>query len=102
MQQQSRVCGAVVGFSDDQPLERDFTYVGDIVNGTLAALFYEPRGCGEVFNLGFGSPIRLLGMIDIMQQELGIAGKVVRYFFRFEAFLQGSLLCQRVKQTLLD
>ena len=80
VQQQSRVCSAVIGCSDDQPLERDFTYVGDIVNGTLAALFYEPRACGEVFNLGFGSPIRLLGMIDIMQQELGIAGKVVRYF----------------------
>ena len=38
--------------SDEDPLERDFTYVDDIVSGIMTSLDYVPTKCGEKFNLG--------------------------------------------------
>jgi UDP-glucuronate 4-epimerase len=50
--------------------ERDFTYVGDVVAGVLAAL--DRPAPGVVYNLGQGRPIRLLEMLGLLADNLGV------------------------------
>lgn len=56
-------------------MERDFTYIDDIVRGTLAALDY-PGGY-EVFNLGNNRPIPLLHFVSILEKFLQKEAKKV-------------------------
>ncbi len=46
---------------------RDFTYVGDIVSGTVAALDGRP---GTIYNLGGGNPVELLDVVTLVEQLL--------------------------------
>ncbi|KAI0226829.1 UDP-glucuronate 4-epimerase 4 [Lamellibrachia satsuma] len=62
--------------SDDKPLERDFTYVDDIISGVTMAMDYIPAECGEKFNLGFGQPVSVPAMINILKTELQVKAKV--------------------------
>lgn len=48
---------------------RDFTYIDDIIDGTVAAIDHE-YPC-EVFNLGHHHPEQLLHMIALIEKELG-------------------------------
>ncbi len=50
-------------------MKRDFTYIDDIIDGTVAAL-ENPFPC-EVFNLGNSSTLELLEFIRIIEEELG-------------------------------
>jgi len=50
-------------------MKRDFTYVDDVVEGTMAAL--EKPFAYEVFNLGNSEPIELMDFIGIIEEELG-------------------------------
>lgn len=50
-------------------MKRDFTYVDDVVEGTIAAL--EKPFAYEVFNLGNSDPIELMDFIGIIEEELG-------------------------------
>ncbi len=53
-------------------MERDFTYVDDVVNGIVEALgLEEGYGC-EVLNIGKGSPDKLMDMIKYIEEGLGI------------------------------
>jgi len=54
-------------------MERDFTYVDDIANGTIAAID-TPFRC-EVFNLGNNKPIKLDYFIDLVEKNLGKKAK---------------------------
>ena len=73
---------------------RDFTYVDDIVEGMLRVMQKAPvRQVGEdglplppyaVYNIGNSSPENLLEFVDILQQELVLAG-VLPADFDFEA-----------------
>lgn len=54
---------------------RDFTYVADIVQGTIAAA--ERAVPGTTYNLGGGSNVSLLEVLDIVGSELGCALSVV-------------------------
>lgn len=48
---------------------RDFTYVDDVINGTLLAA---ERGVpGEIYNIGGGTPVTLLGAIGIIGELSG-------------------------------
>ena len=60
-----------------QQLKRDFTYVEDIVSGVLSALDHTPLRCGEAYNLGYGQPLVVEGMLDFLQQELGARAIIV-------------------------
>lgn len=53
---------------------RDFTYVDDIVAGTIAAL--DRPQLGAVYNLGKGSPENLMDMIRILESCLGVEAKL--------------------------
>lgn len=50
-------------------MKRDFTYIDDIVNGTLAAL--EKSYPYEIFNLGSDNPVELGYFIECIERELG-------------------------------
>lgn len=50
-------------------MKRDFTYIDDIVEGTIAAL--ERAAPYEIFNLGNSEPVHLLEFIRLLEGELG-------------------------------
>lgn len=55
---------------------RDFTYVGDIVNGLLAMAHYE-KAIGEAFNLGAGREIRIGDLASWINEITGNKGGII-------------------------
>lgn len=53
-------------------LYRDFTYIDDIVNAIKKLLDYNFINKHEIFNIGKGSPIKLLDFIETIEEEIGI------------------------------
>ncbi|MDJ0270850.1 MAG: GDP-mannose 4,6-dehydratase [Aigarchaeota archaeon] len=52
-----------------RPAERDFTYISDAVDGTIRV---GEKGRGlEIFNLGFGRPVSILRVAELMMEKLG-------------------------------
>lgn len=49
---------------------RDYTYIDDIVSGTISAMKYDKTGY-EIFNLGGGNPVSLVDMISTIETILG-------------------------------
>ena len=49
---------------------RDFTYIDDIVDGIIRSMRHNELG--GVYNLGRGSPLNLMDMIDLLQKKLGL------------------------------
>ena len=62
--------GKEVPIFGDGSLERDYTYVDDIVEGIVQAL--EVAGRFDVFNLGNSHPIRIDAMVDSLGLALGM------------------------------
>lgn len=62
------VAGRHVG-SVFKPAERDFTYVADAVEGTI--LVGEKAGGCEVFNIGFGRPVSVMQVAELMLKGFG-------------------------------
>lgn len=70
-------------------MDRDFTYVDDIVDGVVRVLDRAPTGVrswdgktsGEspapsrVYNIGNGAPVRLTSFIDALEAEIGISAE---------------------------
>jgi len=54
-------------------MKRDFTYIDDIVEGTIAAL--DKPFKYEIFNLGNSKSVELMKLIEIIEEELGIVAK---------------------------
>lgn len=55
-------------------MQRDFTYIDDIVNGTVGALdwgVHQESPFAQVFNIGRGQPVALLRFIEILESALG-------------------------------
>jgi UDP-glucuronate 4-epimerase len=48
---------------------RDYTYVGDIVEGILKAL--EKEFDYEIINLGNNNPVKLSSLVDLIEKTLG-------------------------------
>lgn len=67
--------GSPIQLNGDGSQSRDFTYVGDIAEGTVRAAFKE---CGyEVINLGGGKrPITIMSTIKMIEQMLGKEAKI--------------------------
>lgn len=51
---------------------RDFTYIDDIVEGVRALLFAENLDACEIFNIGNHTPEKLISMIDILADCIGV------------------------------
>jgi UDP-glucuronate 4-epimerase len=54
-------------------MKRDFTYIDDIVDGTISALDNPFKY--EIFNLGNSNTVELMELIKILEEELGIEAK---------------------------
>lgn len=52
-----------------RPAERDFTHVSDAVEGTIAVGNKASRG--EIFNIGFGRPVSVLKVAELMMEAFG-------------------------------
>lgn len=53
-------------------MSRDFTYISDIVRGLRLVLSSPPApGVNRVYNIGHGSPVRLLDFISTLEEILG-------------------------------
>jgi nucleoside-diphosphate-sugar epimerase len=65
--------GRVITIFGDGTQSRDFTYVDDIAQGTIAAL--RPVGC-EAFNLGSDEPLKLSAMIGLIEELTGQKAKI--------------------------
>jgi len=61
-------------------MKRDFTYIDDIVQGTIAVLDNCHNG---IFNIGRGEPVDLMRFIEILEQELG--KKAIKEFLEMQA-----------------
>ena len=54
-------------------MRRDFTYIDDIVDGTIAAI--EKPHAYEIFNLGNSNTTDLMEFIQVIEEELGMEAK---------------------------
>jgi UDP-glucuronate 4-epimerase len=54
-------------------MKRDFTYIDDIVGGTIAALDNPFKY--EIFNLGNSKSVELMKLIEIIEEELGMVAE---------------------------
>ncbi len=54
-------------------MNRDFTYIDDIVDGTIKAI--EKKMSFEIFNLGFGKQISLMNFIELIEKHTGKKAK---------------------------
>ena len=67
------LCGEPIILLGDGSVERDFTYISDILAGIIAAL---DRADGfSVYNLGRGQPVVLNDAIAMLEAELGVIAK---------------------------
>ncbi|MFA7256292.1 MAG: NAD-dependent epimerase [Kiritimatiellales bacterium] len=57
-------------------MERDFTYITDIVSGVKAALFADGLEPYEIFNLGNSKPENLMDFIKTLAAALGVKPKM--------------------------
>lgn len=77
---QAILAGEAIEVFGDGQMARDFTFIDDIVDGVIGVLDRPPpRGEHRVLNIGGGRPVGLLGMIEILEQTLGVtAQKIMR------------------------
>jgi len=57
-------------------MQRDFTYIDDVVAGIKAALFADGLAPYEIFNLGKNQPERLMDMITYLSEALGVKPQI--------------------------
>jgi nucleoside-diphosphate-sugar epimerase len=68
------MAGEAIPVYGDGLQTRDFTFVEDIVDGTLAAA---AKGTpGSVYNIGGGTPVRLLDVIELIGTVLGVEPRI--------------------------
>ncbi len=75
----SIMAGTPIKVFNNGNLERDFTYIDDIVEGILKVFDHPPvfnsavpdDAPHSVFNIGNGKPVRLMDFIEILEKELG-------------------------------
>lgn len=63
--------GEVVRLFGDGSTLRDYTFIDDIVDGVYRAMYYEGSRF-RIFNLGCGNPVKLLDIVKIIEDNLGI------------------------------
>ena len=68
--------GAPIQVFNNGKMERDFTYITDIVAGVKAALFADGLEPYEIFNLGNSKPENLMDFIRTLADALGVETKM--------------------------
>ncbi len=62
-------------FNGGVGVHRDWTYIGDIVSGVIAAL--DAGYAFEIFNLGHSSPVQLIDFVTTLEQVTGLRARIV-------------------------
>src|SRR5438874_434094 len=62
--------GQAIDQFGDGTTRRDYTYIDDVIQGTIAALQYEGP-CFDIFNLGESETIQLKDLIAVIENALG-------------------------------
>jgi UDP-glucuronate 4-epimerase len=70
------MAGREVPLYGDGTMERDFTYIDDIVYGVLAAVDRVGELDYEIINLGNSSPVSLIELVDLLAREVGESVRV--------------------------
>lgn len=64
--------GRSIDVFNDGKMERDFTYIDDVIEPLLRVLDDDPvRGRHEVYNIGGSSPVKLMDMIAALEKAMG-------------------------------
>lgn len=66
-----------IPFYGDGSTQRDYTYVGDIVNGIVKAIEYEATGY-EVMNIGNNGLVSLSQLVETIEESLGMKAIINR------------------------
>lgn len=66
--------GRPIQVYNEGKMQRDFTYIDDIVRGTAAAI--DLGAACEIFNLGNNQPEELLTLISLIERKLGQKAKI--------------------------
>ncbi len=74
--------GEPITVFDDGNMQRDFTYIDDIIDGIMAVMGKPPAKSGKnpahrVFNLGNNKPVKLLDFISQIEESLGKKAKKI-------------------------
>lgn len=70
--------GRPIQLFNEGRMMRDFTYVGDIVRGIMAAMDHVPgKGIHRTYNIGNSHPEPLLDLVAILEEELGVKAERV-------------------------
>ena len=67
-----------VPFFGDGTMERDHTFIGDILNGLQSAIDNNPGSGFRIINLGSDRPVRLDALLDAIEKILGKEAKIER------------------------
>jgi UDP-glucuronate 4-epimerase len=63
--------GQPITLYGDGSTSRDYTFVGDIVNGIMAAIDFRSEERFNVFNIGSGRPVSLLDLVRALEDTMG-------------------------------
>lgn len=70
--------GRVIRIFNHGDLSRDFTYIDDIVDGIVRVVEHPESACEDtqgtraaVYNIGHGSPVRLMDFVGLLEASLG-------------------------------
>ena len=61
-------------------MQRDFTYISDVVDCVMLALSHTPLACNEVYNVGRGQPEELETLLNYLEKELSQTANLVSEF----------------------
>jgi UDP-glucuronate 4-epimerase len=73
---EAMIKGRSIPVFNNGKMQRDFTFVDDIIQGVVGSLFSEKLEPYEVFNIGNHRSENLLDMIGILGQTLGVTPKM--------------------------
>lgn len=72
---QKMMAGEPIPVFAEGMLQRDFTYIDDIVEGVIR-LLYKPRQSHTVFNIGNHQPVRVLDFIRTLERVLKVEARI--------------------------
>lgn len=73
---ESMLKGQAIRVFNHGKMERDFTYIDDVVAGVIASIFADDLDPYEIFNLGNSQPENLMEFIRTLADELGVEPKM--------------------------
>lgn len=63
--------GTPIKIFNNGNMQRDFTYVDDIVNGIISLIKSRPDNSYKVYNLGNNKPVKLMDFVNTLQDVIG-------------------------------